>query len=139
MTITFIFKKDWTGTNAASPGSSQMSFKKGQYVTGEVVDSGVKDPSNYIVITNTEGQARIPFGGQSYQGENAILESPSAPWLAQAPVDTTPRGDAASVIEAKSFFGLKNIGDKAVMIFIITLLILIAAYFIYLVKKQKKK
>lgn len=140
MTITFVFRKDWTGSNYIPPGSQMaqhaMPFKKGEYVTGEVIDSGVQDPTNYIVITKTSGQVRVPFGGMSYQGENAILESPSAPWLGQSKVDTTPRGDNAP--ESKSFFGLKNIGDKYVMIGIIALIILIAAFFIHIVIKKGK-
>ena len=145
MTITFVFRKDWTGSNYVPPGSGMaqhaMSFKKGESVTGEVIDSATKDPSNYIVITKTDGQVRVPFGGMSYQGENAILESPVAPWLAQSPVDTTPRGDVTVTTsgETNTYFGLKNIGDKTVMIVIVSLIILIAVFFIYLVIKKNKK
>lgn len=140
MTISFIFDKDWTGPNVAAPGT-QISFKKGATVTGEVVDSGTQDPTNYIVITNTQGQARVPFGGMSYQGFNSILKSPVAPWLSQTKVDTTPRGDVTVTAsgETNTYFGLKNIGDKTVMIAIVSLIILIAVFFIYLVIKKNKK
>ena len=139
MTINFIFKKDWTGTNAASPSAPQMSFKKGQYVSGEVVDSGVQDPSNYIIITNAQGQARIPFGGKSYQGENSILESPSAPWLAQSPVDTTPRVETnATTNDYKGFFGPNGMGEKAYLLAIV-LILLIVIFLIYRIIKKDKK
>jgi hypothetical protein len=134
MTITFQFRKDYTGDNEASPGT-QISFKKNAYVTGEVVDSGTPDPTNYIIITNTDGRAKVPFGGKSYQGENAILESPTAPWLGQTKVDTTPRGD----------FNPTDLSSKLeaipipVKIAAGVLLILIIILIVYYIKKLRKK
>jgi len=134
MTISFIFDKDWTGPNLASQGT-EISFKKGEYVTGEVVDSGVQDPTNYVVITNTKGQARIPFGGKSYQGLNSILKSPVAPWLGETKVDTTLVGDykAGDVTEK-----IKEI-SMPVKIIAGIVLVVILFFIIKYIKKLRSK
>ena len=147
MTIGFIFKKDWTGGSYVPPGSQiathAMSFKKGQYVTGEVIANGTgpsADPSNFIVITVPEGQVRIPFGGKSYQGENAILESPVAPWLSQSPVDTTPTGTGTNSktenIKNQIFEFLSVKRNAGILTAII---ILIVIYLIYRVSRNTQK
>jgi len=137
--LNFQLKKDWQ--------SGQVSFKKGQNVNGDVQESGLQKPYNvtnpfhWIEIKDPRGTVKIPF---CYIGE-PILEATVAPWLCQ--IDLTPppinpvvvTNDGNVVMEAKSFFGLKNIGDQTVMIVIISSVLVIMSIFIYLIIKKSKK
>ena len=63
MTLTFQILKDWSGLNS---GQTTTSFKKGEYVIGDVVESNIPDPKNYIVVTNKTTNEKVKTNITSY-------------------------------------------------------------------------
>lgn len=117
------FNKDWFGGTYVPPTSGmatrRVEFKKGDVVDGTFIHVETQSESDYVLVNSSQGTIRIPFGGRS----GSVLERVSG--------DMADRGTGLRglVVAPKSFFGL--------MLFIVSLILLIVVYFIYLTKRKK--
>jgi hypothetical protein len=138
MTLQFEFKKDWQ--------SGAVSFKKGQNVTGDVIEAKNKapytitNPNYFVEIKDAKGTARVPFCFTGLSTE-VIIEPTVAPWLCNiGTIDLTPapkivNGVPVALEEGKTgllenIFSLRNI--------IIVLIIIILIGVIIKLKNKKK-
>jgi hypothetical protein len=136
MTLQFEFKKDWQ--------SGAVSFKKGQNVTGDVIEAKNKapytitNPNYFVEIKDTKGTARVPFCFTGLSTE-VIIEPTVAPWLCNiGTIDLTPAPkivNGVPVVEGKTGFALENIFSLRNIIIVLIIIILIGV----IIKLRKKK
>lgn len=140
MNLNFQFTRDWS--------NGQVSFKKGAYVSADIIETGNKapfteaNPQYRAEVTKPEQptKVQIPF---CFQGSNSIVEPAAAPWLCNVgkihteptppPGSVTPKGDdyqgPVQSIAAK-IFSLRNI------IIALVIVVLIGLYLKYGRKKS---
>lgn len=137
MTLQFEFKKDWQ--------SGAVSFRKGQNVTGDVIEAKNKapytitNPSYFVEIKDAKGTARVPFCYAGFSTE-VVLEPIVAPWLCNiGTIDLTPApkviNGAVAVTGKEQMFTLANIFSLRNIIIVLIIIILIGV----IIKLRKKK